>query len=284
MSLGFIDDITYGIQGNSDKENARKSKRILNDVEVWRKKHGVQFEISKYVLVHYTRNRHMETEASIDINGITINPSEEAKYLRVIFDQELRFKSHLQHAIKKGTNVAMALSRIAKITWRAPYPYVRQLFQAVVAPRTDHAAVIWHRPKDDGSTANTEQVRKLTTIQRLAMKAILGCYRTTPTAAMEIETGLQPAWIRLQTKTLLATTRMQSPSTKHPIHEWLANALRTRTACMPHKIESRKHTATIPTHVHKNRDNRDIHPSPMVDINGENQDRDDKRSFQKTSR
>jgi ribonuclease HI len=235
MGLGFIDDIVYGVQGNTDKENARIIKRILNEVEEWRKKHGVQFETSKYVLVHYTRNRNVETEASVTINGTTIRPSDEAKYLGVIFDQELRFKSHLQHIVKKGTNVAMALSSIAKSTWGAPYRYVRQLFQAVVAPRTDYAAVIWHRPKDDGSTANTNQIGKLTTIQRLAMKATLGCYRTTPTAAMEIETGLQPAWIRLQTKTLLATTRMQSLSTRHPIHEWLANALRTRTACIPHR-------------------------------------------------
>ena len=137
----------------------------------------------------------METKASVTINEITIKPSQEAKYLGVIFDQELRFKTHLQHVIKKGTNAAMALSSIAKSTWGAPYTYVRQIFQAVIAPRTDYAAIIWHRPKDDGSTAGTVQARKLITVQRLAMKAILECYRTTPTAAMEIETGLQPPWL-----------------------------------------------------------------------------------------
>ena len=42
-----------------------------------------------------------------------------------------------------------------------------------------------HRPDDKG-TAGTTQIRRLNTVQRLAMKAILGCYRTTPTAAMEI--------------------------------------------------------------------------------------------------
>jgi hypothetical protein len=144
--LGFIDDIVYGVQGNTDKENTRVIKHILNEVEEWRKKQGVQFEISKYVLVHYTRNRNMETEASVITNGITIRPSDEAKYLGVIFDQELRFKSHLQHIVKKGINVAMSLSNIAKSTWRAPYRYIRQLFQAVIAPRTDYAALIWHRP------------------------------------------------------------------------------------------------------------------------------------------
>ena len=103
------------------------------------------------------------------------------------------------------------------------------------APRTDYAAVVWHRPRADGATAGTTQVRKLTTVQRIAMKAVLGCYRTTPTAAMEIEADLQPTWLWLQTKVLLSTTRMQSLSLRHPIHKWLQNALRTRTANIPHR-------------------------------------------------
>jgi ribonuclease HI len=233
--LGFIDDIVYGVQGKSDKDNTRRLKHILNEAEKWRKEHGAQVETSKYILIHYARNRRARSNASVTINGVTIEPSKEAKYLGVIFDQELCFKSHLQHIVKKGTNAAMAFSSVAKTTWGAPFRHVRQLFQAVIAPRTDYAAIIWHRPKDDRSTAGTVQNRRLVTIQRPAMKAILGCYKTPPTAAMEMETGLQPPWIRLQTKVLLSTTRMQSLSSKHPIQEWLTNALRTRTACISHR-------------------------------------------------
>ena len=78
-------------------------------------------------------------------------------------------------------------------------------------------------------------MQKLATVQRLAMKAITGCYKTTPTAAMEIESELQPPWIRLQTKVLLTIVRMRSLSPSHPIQEWLANALRTRTANVRHR-------------------------------------------------
>ena len=52
---------------------------------------------------------------------------------------------------------------------------------------------------------------------------------------MEIEADLQPAWIRLQTKTLLAVTRMQTLSTRHPIHELITNALRVRTSKIRHR-------------------------------------------------
>jgi hypothetical protein len=67
------------------------------------------------------------------------------------------------------------------------------------------------------------------------MKAILGWYDTTPTAAMEIETRLLPTWLRLQTKVLLAATRLQSLSARHPIQPWVEEACRTSTAAIKHR-------------------------------------------------
>ena len=231
--MGFIDDIMYGVEGKSDKENAKKLNQILQQAETWRLKHGAQFEPSKYVLVHFTRNTKRTTEASLKINGTMINPAKEARYLGVTLDQKLNFKSHLQNIAKKGTKAAMALARIAKTNWGAPFKYAKQLFNAVIAPRTDYAACIWHRPSN--KARYSAQIRTLTTIQRIAMKSISGCFRTTPTAALENETGLPPAWIRLRSKVLQAITRMQTLSEKHPVHEWLQKARITRTSSISHR-------------------------------------------------
>jgi hypothetical protein len=116
----------------TDGANVCKLKLILSEAEVWRKKHGAQFEPSKYVLINFTRNKRSESTASITIDGTKIEPSNEAKYLGVIFDQKLLFHSHLQYITKKGTNATMALFSIAKRSWGAPYKYIRQLFQAVI--------------------------------------------------------------------------------------------------------------------------------------------------------
>ena len=153
----------------------------------------------------------------------------------MIFDKELRFKIHLQYIIKKGTKAAMALSSIAKSSWGVQYKYARQLFNTVISIRTDYAAVIWHRPMDGNKMTTSIQACQLDKIQRFAMKAITDCYRTISTTAMEIETGLQSSWLRLQTKTLQTVTRMQTLSKKHPVQEWLARAMRTRTVQNPHQ-------------------------------------------------
>ena len=89
LGLGFIDDIAYGVQGLLAEDNARRLKKMLEDAENWRWKHGARFETTKYVLVHYTRRRTAETTAPIQIADSVIHPSQEARYLGVIFDKQL---------------------------------------------------------------------------------------------------------------------------------------------------------------------------------------------------
>jgi hypothetical protein len=110
----------------------------------------------------------------------------------------------------------MAMANIAKATWGAQFTHLRQLFIAVVAPRIDYAAGIWYRLKDHRAQT-IAQTTKLASTQRHAMKAIIGCFRTTATIAMEMETELPPPHIRLQEKILRNLTRMQTLSEKHPL-------------------------------------------------------------------
>jgi hypothetical protein len=65
-------------------------------------KHGAQFELTKNLLVHFTRSRNWNTDVKITINSVTISPSQVAKYLGVMFDQQLRYKSHVEYLTKKG--------------------------------------------------------------------------------------------------------------------------------------------------------------------------------------
>ena len=96
MTSGFIDDIVYRVAGESDVENANKLNELLEKAEEWRAKHGAQFERSKYVLVHFTMNYRKLTSAKVSVNSTTIAPSSEARYLGVIFNQQLHFHSYLQ--------------------------------------------------------------------------------------------------------------------------------------------------------------------------------------------
>ena len=227
LALGFIDDIAYGVRGLTAEGNAARLEELLSQAERWRSKHGSQFEKAKYILVHFTRNHNTNTEAAIHIDGTSIAPSKEGKYLGVIFDQDLKFRIHVDQAIKKGTRFGLAIIRIARAKWGAPLHYLRRLFTAVAAPPMDYAALIWHRPEDTRSLA-LQQQSKFSTMQRQIMKGILGCFRTTPTDALENETDLLPPGLRLREKILKSVTRMLTAPLRHPIQQCLRHARNPR--------------------------------------------------------
>ena len=79
LALGFIDDIGYGVRGRTAESNTVKLEVILAKAEIWRQKHGAQFEKTKYVLMHFTRNRNINTEAAICIEWTLIPPLQRRK-------------------------------------------------------------------------------------------------------------------------------------------------------------------------------------------------------------
>ena len=225
LALGYIDDIAYGIGGLSAQGNVERLQEILAKSEEWKEKHGAQFEPSKYMLIHFTRNPRLDVTAEIRLNNTTITPEKEARYLGVIFDQKLKFRSHLDHATKKGTKFALALSSIARITWGTSFKYARRLYTAVIRPRIQYGAAIWHRPGDTQNSPATSQVKSLTTVQRLAMKTITGCFRTMSTAALQHETDLLPIDLELRKQITKYLARVQTLPSKHPTKSLLLSAV-----------------------------------------------------------
>ena len=226
QSLGFIDDIAYGVEGLTDEGNAERLGKMLDEAEVWRHKHGAQFEPTKYTLIHFSRNSRRSTIAPISLQETIIQPSGEGKYLGVTLDKELRFKQQRQQVARKGAKFAMAISRVCKASWGLQYKYARQLFTAVAVSRMDYGAIVWFRPPANGKPPGG--ISEIVTAQRAVMKATLGCFRTVPTAAMEIESALLPAHLRLQSKIIRAFIRFQSLPQTHPIARIISSAVQSR--------------------------------------------------------
>jgi hypothetical protein len=143
LALGYIDDIGYGVKSGSATLNIVKLDSIMSKAEDWRRRHGAQFEKSKYMLIHFSKSRSPHND-TLEIDGTTITPTETARYLGVTFDRKLKFRAHMDQVVKRGTKFALALGGIAGNRWGTEFKLLRRLFNAVIAPRTDYAASIWY--------------------------------------------------------------------------------------------------------------------------------------------
>ncbi|KAJ6185551.1 reverse transcriptase [Penicillium mononematosum] len=186
----FIDDYFRWRVGSSVEENLTKiQSEDVPRIEEWARRTGSCFAAEKTELIHLTRKKGEHREGRIIFDGTDVRPLPTAKLLGVVFDQRLRWKEHVQQAIKRATKTAIALSGLRHLRPEQ----MRQLYQACVAPIVDYA-----------STRNV-------------LIRILSAFRTVATATLEVEAYILPTHLRLRHRAQRTIARLHTLPRDHPI-------------------------------------------------------------------
>ena len=101
-AIAFVDDYTSWVTGESAEASLTGLRDVVNHALVWERRSGARFEGGKTALIHFTRNRNLQSTTPISVKDVDISPSSETKTLGVIMDSQLRFKIHIQKASSKG--------------------------------------------------------------------------------------------------------------------------------------------------------------------------------------
>ncbi|EED11880.1 hypothetical protein TSTA_110590, partial [Talaromyces stipitatus ATCC 10500] len=172
----------------------------------------------------------------IMINGTVIKPSDTVKLLGVIFDKEMQWKEHVQQAVKRATQVNIALGGLRHL-----HPeQMRQIYQACVTSIMDYASTVWHNPLKDkihlrtlGTTASTAALEVeayvLPTNLQLKQRAqiVAACLSTLPedhlgrtvvtqAAKRSTHIGAGPRFPLVETLRTMDLTRIQDLETIDP--------------------------------------------------------------------
>lgn len=216
----FIDDYFRWRVGRSAEENLAKiQSEDIPRIEAWARRTGSCFAAEKTELLHLTRKRREQLQGQVVMNGKTAEPSSTAKLLGVVFDQELRWKEHVQQAIKRATKVSVALGGLQHLRPEQ----MRQLYQACVTPVIDYASTVWHDPLRDKT-----HLRHLNTVQRTTLIRILSAFRTVATTTLEVEAHVLPTHLRLRQRAQNTITSLHTLPRDHPIWDALRRAQKRR--------------------------------------------------------
>ncbi len=100
---GYIDDITLIATGKLVKSNSQKRAKIHNQVcENWRVKHGSEFGLAKYQLIHITRKRNVDYTAGVKLRGgHLVKGATTAVSLGITLQSKLSWKDHISKPKKK---------------------------------------------------------------------------------------------------------------------------------------------------------------------------------------
>ena len=125
----------------------------------------------------------------------------------------------------------LLMKRLSGVSWGIPLRLMRQLYQAVVIPRTTYAASVWLCPTLVTNSESNQLrrgsigiIKKIATTQRQAALTILGALRTSPLNSLEVHAFLPPTHLLIQDilyRSMLCMSRLPQTHPLHPKIKWI---------------------------------------------------------------
>lgn len=204
FTVGYADDITILLTGKFESVIFNQMQHALKLVEDWCNGHSLTANAAKTELVLFTRKRKVGNCKLPSLKGTPLRLAPQVKYLGVILDQKLNWRSHLEQKIGKARIGFWQCRRAVGRSWGLSPKITLWLYTAIIRPMLCYAALVWW-PRTIQTTAKS----KLRQVQRIACLSITGAMRSTPTSAMETLLSLPPLDLHVREMALRSALRLR---------------------------------------------------------------------------
>lgn len=198
FTVGYSDDTTIILRGLDLGVLCAQMNRALRQVEKWCIKCEMKVNPVKTELMIFTRKRSIAGYQHVRLCGQRLQLSQQVKYLGVILDSKLTFKAHIENKCRKAVMAFFQCKSALGRDWGISPRAAKWLYTMIIRTSLLHGVLVWW-----AAALNVVMQRKMRRVQRIALLFITGAVRTTPTAALELVTGLLPIdqQVQLQART-----------------------------------------------------------------------------------
>ena len=213
----YADDLALWKTHKYTRQAARHLNRDLRALQDYCKKWKITINPTKTVYSIFTLS-HVESKLKLDINieGIQARKEPQPTYLGVQMDTRLTFKEHADNLKRKSNKRLALIKRLASSDWGSNMSTLRSLYIGYVRSTLDSnmsLQITW-------SNSRKEEINK---VQNNALRLICGGMKTTPTAACEITTNVEPLDMRREKAALETFERCKRMNAKHPAKKLVDN-------------------------------------------------------------
>ncbi|GBN11689.1 Putative protein in type-1 retrotransposable element R1DM [Araneus ventricosus] len=182
--LAYADDFYLFVAASGKHTIQKKVRTALSTLEQWSQGAKVQFAHSKTELIPFGKKGRMKHPPYCSFSGKAIKLNRCMRVLGVILDDGLNGMAHINHV---GDRMSRILNRltIAKTRRGLSGRVLKVLYKRALERLLVYSVPAWW-------TGTVRQVAKLTSIQRKALLAVTGAFRTTSTIALQVTSGIEP--------------------------------------------------------------------------------------------
>ena len=192
-SFNFIDDIQINVSSKNIENNDKTLIKIIKIAFSWTDANAIQFDNSKFELIHFESKKIMSINSIILSNETVLNLQNMIKWLKIWIDRKLTFTTHVEKRLIFAIKIFHSISRLQNFEWNLIFMTTRQLYQTCITAISNYDFEIWWN--DQKSYA-----KKFQKLQNLKLRKILKIFKTSSISVMKIEINIQSIKIRLNQK------------------------------------------------------------------------------------
>lgn len=200
--VAYADDLLLLSSGHCMTTISSRLQKSLKMVNKWANDCGLGVNPDKTELVLFTRKLKPANFKTPKLGGKSLTLSDKAKYLGVILDSRLNWKSNIEERIRKSQIAFYTCKSAIGKTWGLSPKLTYWIFTAVVRPILLYAVAVWWT-----ASKVKENCRKLDGVQRMVGIGITGALKTTATDAILVLLGIP--FVAHTAKSIAANTALR---------------------------------------------------------------------------
>ena len=179
----YADDLVIFCSSTRLQLAIRMLQNAVHKLELWCATTGFKFSSTKTKIIHFCRKRKCNISPLIYLNGNPIPVTSTIKYLGLILDSRLNWKSHI-NLTKANCYKTMNIMRcVSHLRWGADRTTLLRLYISLIRSKLDYGSQIY-------GSASEALLNQLDPIQNMGIRLSIGAFRTSPINSLHAESSL----------------------------------------------------------------------------------------------
>ncbi len=185
----YVDDFVISYASQLLNTAERHMQQCLNALQRWSDSNGFKFSQTKTVCVHFCRQRRIHPDPTLLLGGTRIPVVNETKFLGLIFDKKLNYKSHITRLKIDCTKALNLLYVLCNTDWGADRKVLLRLYRSLVRSKLDYGCIVY------GETFKS-YAKMIDPIHNKGLRICTGAFRSSPVCSLYVEANEPPLYIR----------------------------------------------------------------------------------------
>ena len=214
----FADDTAVWVSvGKDRKEAEKKMQKAINNINEWADEWKMRLNIGKTEAMVMSSNvNDTNWKPELYLNARPVKIVKEYRFLGVIIDSGLRFRSHVEKVISKGKRRNNILRCLAGKDWGQAMETQKILYMTYIRSVVEYAAPSWYPWISDTAKC------KIETIQNDSLRIMMRMSKTTPIDFLRCESGIEPLKTRMEKISMITHekyARLEKDDTRRKLME-----------------------------------------------------------------